>query len=74
MGRVTVSISAGFLVFGLCSVWGLRLLFRGARGDILDSTGMETASRSGFIVGGILLQVPLIAFALFAWKQGFLGS
>ena len=74
MGRAIVSISAGFIAFGLCSVWGLRLLLRGVRGEILDSTGMETASRSCFIVGGILLQFPLIAFTLFAWKQGFFGS
>jgi hypothetical protein len=35
---------------------------------------METASRSWFIAAGILLQFPLIAFMLFAWKQGFFGS
>jgi hypothetical protein len=73
MGRAIVCISAGFIVFGLCSIWGLRLLLRGLRGDILDSTGMETASRSWFIAGGILLQFPLITFTLFAWKQGFFG-
>ena len=69
MGRVIVSTYAGFIAFGLCSVWGLRLLLRGVRGDVLDSTGMETASRNWFIAGGILLQFPLIPFTLFAWKQ-----
>ena len=74
MGRAIVSIYAGFIAFGLCSVLGFRLLLRGVRGDILDLTGMETASRSWFIAGGILLQFPLIAFTLFAWKQGLFGS
>ncbi len=73
MDRAIVSIYGGFIAFGLCSVWGLRLLFRGVRRDILDSTGMETASRSWFIAGGILLQFPLIAFTLFVWKQGLFG-
>lgn len=64
----------GFLVFGLCSLWGLRLLFRGLRGDIFDSFGTAVASRGWFIVGGVLLQLPLAGFTLFAWKQGLFGS
>lgn len=74
MARNVVTISVGFIPFGLCSVWGLRLLLRGMRGDIRDSSGMETASRGWFIAGGILLQFPLLAFTGFAWKHGFFGS
>jgi hypothetical protein len=65
---------AGFIPFGLCSFWGLRLLMRGFRGDILDSSGMAVAPRGLFIAGGILLQLPLIGFTLFVWKQGLFGS
>jgi hypothetical protein len=54
----------------LCSFWGLRWLIRGLRGDVLDSSGMAVAPRGLFIAGGILLQVPLIGYTLFVWKQG----
>ena len=64
----------GFIPFGLCSFWGLRLLVRGLRGDILDASGHAVTSRSWFIGGGIFLQLPLIGFTLFAWKQGLFGS
>jgi hypothetical protein len=63
----------GFIPFGLCSFWGLRLLFRGLRGDTLDSSGTETASRNWFIIGGSLLQLPLSGYAYFVWKQGLFG-
>ena len=64
----------GFIPFGLCSFWGLRLLVRGLRGDVLDSSGTALASRGWFLVGGICLQLPLIGFTLFAWKQGLFSS
>jgi hypothetical protein len=67
-------MSGGFLVFGICSFYGLRFLARGLRDDILDNSGSPIAGRSWFVVGGILLIVPLVAFAIFAWKQGFFGS
>jgi hypothetical protein len=63
----------GFFVFAICSLYGLRWLVRGIRNDILDSLGHPVASRSWFIVGGILMQLPLAAFAVFAWRQGFFG-
>ena len=63
----------GFIPFGLCSFWGLRLLLRGLRGDILDSSGMEIASRGWFIIGGISLQLPLAGYTYFVWKQGLFG-
>lgn len=66
-------IFGGFLVFGLCAAFGLRLLFRGIRNDILDSSGAPVAGRSWFIVGGVLCLVPLIAFSVFAWRQGYIG-
>ncbi|MBN9692562.1 MAG: hypothetical protein J0M24_20125 [Verrucomicrobia bacterium] len=65
---------SGFFVFGLCSLWGLRLLFRGLRGDVFDSMGIAVASRGWFIVGGMCLQLPLAGFTLFAWKQGLFGA
>jgi hypothetical protein len=61
----------GFLVFGICALYGLRLLIRGISGDILDDFGTPVAGRSWFIVGGILLMLPLVAFGLFAWRQGY---
>ena len=64
----------GFIAFGLCSFLGLRWLLRGLQGDTLDASGHEVASRGWFIAGGIVLQLPLIGFALFAWKQGFFGA
>ncbi len=66
------AIWGGFIVFGACSLWGLRLLFRGIRGDINDAPGNPVA-RSWLILGGIVLQLPLVGFALFAWRQGFFG-
>ena len=74
MQRAQYTISAGFIAFGLCSFWGLRLLLRGFRGDVLDSSGMETASRGWFIAAGTLLQLPLVGFTVIAWRQGFFGS
>jgi hypothetical protein len=68
------SILAGYIPFGICSFWGFRLLIRGLRGDVLDASGMVTAPRSLFIIGGILLQLPIIGYTIFVWKQGFFGS
>jgi hypothetical protein len=65
---------AGYIPFGLCSFLGLRLLVRGLRGDVLDSSGMAVASRGLFITGGILLQLPLVGYTFFVWKQGLFGS
>jgi len=63
----------GFIPFGFCSYWGLRLLMRGLQGHVLDSSGMAIASRGWFIIGGILLQLPLGGYAYFVWKQGLFG-
>ena len=64
----------GFIPFVLCSIWGLRLLLRGLRGDVLDASGTPVASCNWFIVGGIFLQLPLVGFTLFVWKQGLFAS
>ncbi len=72
--RESAAIWRGFLVFGVCSFFGLRLLLPGLHGDILDASGCPVASRSWFIGGGIFLQWPLIGFTIFAWHQGFFGS
>src|SRR5262249_10322705 len=68
------AIWGGFMAFGICSFFGLRLLLRGLRGDTLDSSGHTVASRGWFILGGMLLQLPLVGFTLLAWKQGFFNS
>jgi hypothetical protein len=68
------AILGGFLVFGLCSLSGLRWFLRGLRDDTLDASGHPIASRGWFLVGGLLLQGPLLAFTVFAWRQGFFGS
>ncbi len=67
-------MGGGFIAFGLCSFWGLWLLLRGVRGDNFDSLVHVVAPRMVFIVGGILLQLPLVGFTVFAWRQGFFGS
>jgi len=64
----------GFIPFGLCSAWDLRLLLRRVRGDTFDSSGTAVASRSWFVIGGLLLQLPLVAYSLFVWKQGLFRS
>ena len=68
------AIEGGFLAFGVCSFFGLRLLLRGLRDDTLDASGHTVAARGWFIGGGILLQLPLLAFTAFAWRQGYFGS
>ncbi len=64
-------IWAGFLALGICAAYGLRLIYRGIRGDISDASGTPVAGRSWFIGGGILCLLPLCAFCLFVWKQGY---
>jgi hypothetical protein len=68
------AMGGGFLVFGICAFFGLRFLIRGLRDDIYDDSGNPIAGRSWFIVGGTFLLLPLVAFSLFAWKQGYFSS
>lgn len=44
---------------------------RGLRGDVLDSSGMKIASRGWFVTGGILIQLPIIGYTVFVWKQEY---
>ena len=62
-------IWTGFLAFGIFAAFGLRLVYRGFRGDVLDSSGTRQAGRGWFIAGGTLCMLPLVAYALFIWKQ-----
>jgi hypothetical protein len=64
-------IWAGFLAFAICAAFGLRLMYRGIRGDVCDSSGTPLAGRGGFIGGGILCLVPLVAYSVLLWKQGY---
>ena len=63
----------GYLVFGIVALVGWRLFARGLRNDILDASGHQIAGRAWFLVGGILMQVPLVVFTIFAWRQGLFG-
>jgi hypothetical protein len=65
------AIWGGFLVFGICSFFGLKFLVRGLRDDILDASGHPVAHRAWFIVGGVLMQLPLALFVVFAWSRGY---
>ena len=64
----------GFVVFGICSIVGLWLLWRGLTDDTADHTGISNGSRWWWIIGGVLMQLPLIAYTLFAQRQGFFGN
>src|SRR5258708_3688613 len=68
------AIWGDFLVFSLCAALGLRLIWLGSTNQILDSSGLEQAPRWMFIGGGILLQSPLIGFAIFLFHQGFFSD
>jgi hypothetical protein len=65
---------AGFIPFCICSFWGLRFVIRSFRGDTLDSSGSVAASRGWSLIGGLLAQLPLVAYTYFVWKQGLFGS
>ena len=67
-------IWGGFLAFGICAAFGLRLLYRGIRGDVCDTSGTPIAGRVWFIGGGIICLLPLVAYFIFAWKQGYFDS
>ena len=62
-------IAVGFLPFVLLALIGLQLLARGVRGDISDWLGHASASRAWFLIGGIFLQLPLIAWIAFLVHQ-----
>ncbi len=64
-------IWAGFLAVGLCAAFGLRLLYRGFHGDVCDTSATPQAGRGWFIVGGVVCLLPLLAYFLFVWKQGY---
>jgi len=62
---------AGLLAFGICAVFGLRLLYRGIRGDVCDASATPMAGRGWFFGGGIVCLFPLVGYLLFLWKQGY---
>lgn len=64
-------IWTGFLAFGICAAYGLRLLYRGLRGDVLGSSGVPMAGRGWFIAAGILCLSTLVAYTFFVWRQGY---
>jgi hypothetical protein len=64
-------IWGGFLAFGICAVFGLRLLYRGIRGDVNDASGTPIAGRGWFIAGGFFCLLPLFGFFVFVLKQGY---
>lgn len=64
-------VGGGFTGFGVLSVYGLRLLFKGIRDDIYDWIGEKSAPRWSYIAFGIFYQLPLIAYTLFVIHQGY---
>jgi hypothetical protein len=64
-------IWGGFLAFGICAVFGLRLLYRGIRGDVNDASGTPIAGRGWFIAGGFFCLLPLFGYFVFVLKQGY---
>ena len=64
-------IGGGFVAFGICSAYGIRLIYLGVTNQIIDSIGMEKAPRWMYVIGGALMQIPLIAFTLFLKHQGY---
>lgn len=65
------AIWGGFIAFGFASFFGARLFIRGLQNDVNNSAGHIVAARPWFIIGGILFQLPMVAFCLFVWRQGF---
>jgi hypothetical protein len=63
-------IGGGFLGFGLLSLFGLRLLWKGIRDDIYDWIGEKFAPRWSYVAFGIICQLPFVAFILFLFRQG----
>jgi hypothetical protein len=50
-------------ILTICSVFGLRLLFKGLRDDILDENGIAKAPRWLYLAAGAALQIPAILYA-----------
>jgi len=64
-------IWAGFLAFGICAAFGIRLLFRGIRDEVYDTSGTPLAGRGWFITGGIVCLLAFVVYSVFVWKQGY---
>ena len=56
--------------FWILAFWGLRLIYKGVRGDIYDGWGERNAPRWGYIVFGLLCEAPLIGYLVFLHKLG----
>jgi hypothetical protein len=69
--RIDGTIASGFFGFGGLAFLGLRLLIRGARGDIYDWLGERWAPRWSYIAAGLLCLVPLVGFIAFLIHQGW---
>lgn len=67
-------IWGGFLAFGLCAAFGLRLLYRGAVNDIYDPSGISIAARLWFTIGAVFCILSLVAYTFFVWRQGYFDS
>ena len=51
------------LIVLVCSVVGLRFVFKGIRNEILDADGIEKAPRWVYLATGAALQIPAILYA-----------
>ena len=64
-------VGGGLVVFGICSAYGIRLIYLGVTNQIIDQSGMDKAPRWTFIAGGFLMQIPLVAYIAYLFHQGF---
>jgi hypothetical protein len=62
----------GFYPFGLLCIFGLCLLYKGARDDIYDFVGEKNAPRWSYIAFGLVCQLPLIGYVAFLYHQRLL--
>jgi hypothetical protein len=66
-----VWIYYGFIVFGCCSAYGIKLIYLGITNQIIDESGMDKAPRWMFLAGGFLIQIPLVAYIVYLFHQGY---
>ena len=65
------AIGGGFIAFGCCSAFGVRLIYLGVTNQIIDESGMDKAPRWMFIAGGFLMQIPLLTYVAYLFHQGY---
>ena len=67
-------IGGGFWAFGLLSLFGLRIFYKGLRNDIYDWLGEKSAPRWSYIAFGLFCQLPLGGYILLLFHQGYFSE